>query len=136
VSEWDQRELCSDGNCVGVLGSDGTCTTCGKRGRPAGAVPPTAADATAGQSATALRGDATDFDEDDEYYYEDDEDGGDENGDDDDDDEGDAEPDEDGVATTATTTGWTDRALCPDGGCIGVIGDAGTCKVCGRSAES
>jgi hypothetical protein len=26
------------------------------------------------------------------------------------------------------------RRLCPDGGCIGVIGDDGRCRVCGRSA--
>ncbi len=27
---------------------------------------------------------------------------------------------------------WDQRMLCPDGGCIGVIGLDGTCKVCGR----
>jgi hypothetical protein len=27
------------------------------------------------------------------------------------------------------------RRLCPDGGCIGVIGDDGRCRVCGRSAS-
>jgi hypothetical protein len=26
------------------------------------------------------------------------------------------------------------RRLCPDGGCIGVIGEDGRCRVCGRSA--
>jgi hypothetical protein len=26
------------------------------------------------------------------------------------------------------------RKLCPDGGCIGVIGDDGRCRVCGRAA--
>jgi len=26
------------------------------------------------------------------------------------------------------------RRLCPDGGCIGVIGDDGKCRVCGRDA--
>jgi hypothetical protein len=29
---------------------------------------------------------------------------------------------------------WSDRKLCPDGSCVGVIGDNGKCKVCGRSA--
>ncbi len=29
---------------------------------------------------------------------------------------------------------WDQRQLCPDDACIGVIGDDGTCKVCGRSA--
>jgi len=27
------------------------------------------------------------------------------------------------------------RRLCPDGGCIGVIGDDGKCRVCGREAS-
>jgi hypothetical protein len=29
---------------------------------------------------------------------------------------------------------WDDRKLCPDGGCVGLIGDDGKCNVCGRSA--
>ena len=28
------------------------------------------------------------------------------------------------------------RELCPDGNCIGVMGDDGRCKVCGRGAEA
>jgi hypothetical protein len=28
--EWKQRVLCSDGNCIGVIGSDGHCKECGK----------------------------------------------------------------------------------------------------------
>ena len=31
---------------------------------------------------------------------------------------------------------WTERMLCPDGGCVGVIGADGTCKVCGRVAPN
>ena len=29
---------------------------------------------------------------------------------------------------------WDHRQLCPDGACNGVIGQEGTCKVCGRVA--
>jgi hypothetical protein len=29
-SDWDNRVLCSDGNCIGVIGSDGRCKECGK----------------------------------------------------------------------------------------------------------
>jgi len=29
-SEWENRRLCSDGNCIGVIGADGRCTECGK----------------------------------------------------------------------------------------------------------
>ncbi|UCD80496.1 MAG: hypothetical protein JSW26_03435 [Desulfobacterales bacterium] len=28
---WDNRILCSDGNCIGVIGADGCCKECGKR---------------------------------------------------------------------------------------------------------
>ncbi len=28
--EWENRRLCSDGNCIGVIGSDGRCRECGK----------------------------------------------------------------------------------------------------------
>jgi hypothetical protein len=30
-AEWDQRVLCSDGNCIGVIGPDGNCKECGKK---------------------------------------------------------------------------------------------------------
>ncbi|MGD1999502.1 MAG: hypothetical protein PVJ00_02970, partial [Desulfobacterales bacterium] len=29
-SDWDRRILCSDGNCIGVIGPDGRCKECGK----------------------------------------------------------------------------------------------------------
>ena len=29
--EWEQRVLCSDGNCIGVIGPDGHCKECGKQ---------------------------------------------------------------------------------------------------------
>ena len=28
-ADWQQRELCSNGACIGVIGDDGTCKTCG-----------------------------------------------------------------------------------------------------------
>ncbi len=28
--DWQDRVLCSDGNCIGVIGSDGRCKECGK----------------------------------------------------------------------------------------------------------
>jgi hypothetical protein len=28
--DWDKRVLCSDGNCIGVIGPDGKCRECGK----------------------------------------------------------------------------------------------------------
>ena len=29
-SDWENRKLCSDGNCIGVIGKDGLCRECGK----------------------------------------------------------------------------------------------------------
>ena len=29
-TEWKHRVLCSDGNCIGVIGPDGRCKECGK----------------------------------------------------------------------------------------------------------
>lgn len=28
-SEWENRTLCRDGNCIGVIGADGRCKECG-----------------------------------------------------------------------------------------------------------
>ena len=30
-SDWDNRLLCSDGNCIGIIGADGHCKECGKK---------------------------------------------------------------------------------------------------------
>jgi len=30
ADDWETRRLCSDGNCIGVIGSDGRCRECGK----------------------------------------------------------------------------------------------------------
>jgi len=30
-SDWENRKLCSDGNCIGVIGADGHCNECGKK---------------------------------------------------------------------------------------------------------
>ena len=30
MGEWENRELCPDGACVGLIGSDGKCKVCGR----------------------------------------------------------------------------------------------------------
>lgn len=35
--DWEQRHLCPDGSCLGVLGPDGICRICGRRGEAAAA---------------------------------------------------------------------------------------------------
>ena len=98
-SEWEQRVLCPDGGCVGVIGPDGTCNVCGK------AAPNWGDERRRGQrseeevapevEANVIAHDHVEA------------------------------PDD-----------FDDRALCPDGSCIGVIGDDGRCRVCGRTAEA
>jgi len=108
ISEWDQRQLCPDGGCIGVIGPDGTCKVCGRVApdwgdeRRRGLVAPEDADA-----------------------------------------EGEAEAgggDEDEISPSAPAllgevAEWHRRQLCSDGGCVGIIGPDGTCKVCGKPAS-
>ena len=96
-SDWDQRQLCPDGGCVGVIGPDGTCKVCGR------AAPNWGDDRQRGMR---------------------------------DPDEADRELEKAKVlAEPEAPEDFEDRALCRDGGCIGVIGDDGRCKVCGLAAE-
>lgn len=106
--EWKNRELCSDGNCIGVIGPDGLCKECGLPGK-GGPVP-------AGESDTASEGPADDAAGEVSPPVDA------------------APPDEDqsGEAATDDDGDWANRRLCPDGNCIGVIGPDGKCKECGR----
>ncbi|HET7506520.1 MAG TPA: hypothetical protein VFK02_36120 [Kofleriaceae bacterium] len=135
VGEWDERQLCSDGACVGVIGPDGTCKVCGRAApnwgdeRKRGLLEP---DEPEDEGDEGDEGDEDEGDEEEEYVagkgYEDDE--GDEG-----DDEGDAAAAAPAERAGAAPNDWTARRLCPDGACIGVIGVNGRCKVCGRAAS-
>jgi hypothetical protein len=52
---------------------------------------------------------------------------------------GDVEPVDDGSSAPKADDSqpivWSDRNVCPDGACIGIIGEGGKCNVCGRAAE-
>jgi hypothetical protein len=134
VGEWDQRQLCPDGGCVGLIGPDGTCNVCGRVApnwgdeRTRGLVP--SEDIAAANESDPADGDAG-GDDDDEYEDDDAYEAGEAA----DDDVKDVEAVEatDGVADPVE---WTERELCSDGACIGVIGDDGTCKVCGKPGMS
>lgn len=118
VSEWDHRQLCPDGGCVGVIGPDGTCKVCGR-------VAPNWGDE---RKRGLLEPEEASGDDDGENEAEDE---------DELEDEGEAEDEREGegdAAAAAPHTGWTARRLCPDGGCIGVIDESGRCKVCDRAA--
>jgi hypothetical protein len=103
--DWDNRVLCSDESCIGVIGVDGRCKECGKAyegelpfsaAPDEDSTPDEAADETVAteEPATEPVGAAseTDYDADD----------------------------------------WDKRTLCSDESCIGVIGPDGHCKECGK----
>lgn len=46
-SDWENRILCSDENCIGVIGSDGRCKECGKPYKEAHKEPPASETQTA-----------------------------------------------------------------------------------------
>lgn len=104
VVEWDQRQLCPDGSCIGVIGDDGQCKVCGR-------VAPNWGD-------ERNRGLVAPSDDDDDDDKADEEDDGEHAGEHDD-----------------APAAWSDRKLCPDGSCIGLIGDDGKCNVCGKRAD-
>jgi hypothetical protein len=138
VGEWDQRQLCPDGGCIGVIGPDGTCKVCGRAApnwgdeRNRGLIDPPDDEArTDDRAADGPDGPDGDGDEYEDDEYEDDDEDDDEDGDQDGDEDGDAA--ELGQAEDGAPRGeWAGRRLCPDGACIGVIGPDGRCKVCGR----
>ena len=107
-TDWDNRILCSDESCIGVIGPDGHCKECGKKYE--GTLPETIVADTESRSEgeDELRADA----------------------------DMDAQPSVDTVLQEETEADdWVSRQLCSDGNCIGVIGPDGRCKECGKPLE-
>lgn len=148
---FERRELCSDGGCIGIIGPDGRCKECGQPSPPRAKAGGTSGASERAASAADDRDDDDawddgdddrddgddwddDGDDDDDVWDDDDDDRDDGDRDDDDDDDrddgdGDDDDDEQGEA------GFDERELCPDGGCIGLIGADGRCGECGRARD-
>ena len=106
--EWEKRVLCSDGNCIGVIGSDGRCKDCGKPYE--GDLPETSfSEAHVPDEAEDYREIAEPASEKSEESF----------------------PD----TSEDLDSQWENRRLCSDGNCIGVIGTDGRCKECGKPSE-
>ena len=105
-TDWDNRILCSDGSCIGVIGPDGHCKECGKKYD--GTLPETIAPDIESHPDESSTG--TDIE---------------------------APPQSTADVTAgedSESSDWSDRILCSDGNCIGVIGPDGLCKECGKPA--
>jgi len=111
--EWENRILCSDGNCIGIIGRDGRCKECKKpyKGRlPEGFMQDVSesedadteeANAVENKDKEPLEAQADQADSTDEVKFQ-------------------------------YNSDWENRVLCSDGNCIGVIGPDGHCKECGK----
>ena len=103
--DWENRVLCSDESCIGVIGADGSCKECGKAYE--GELP-----ATFSKSEDEVQPSPSP-----------------------DHDAGDPAVEKDDPQTDADPAGideeWAQRILCRDEACIGVIGPDGRCKECG-----
>ena len=105
--EWEQRILCSDESCIGVIGPDGRCKECG--------LPYSGPfDVTITETVPS------DIEEDDPEEEINEE----------------IEEIETLDTETLTDSEWEQRTLCSDESCIGVIGPDGLCKECGKPYES
>lgn len=109
-TDWDNRILCSDDSCIGVIGPDGHCKECGKKYE--GTLPETIASDKESQSPwedeSRARADI------------------------------DSQPQPSAGITSEEETqsdGWANRQLCSDGNCIGIIGPDGRCTECGKPLE-
>ena len=107
--EWERRILCSDGNCIGIIGIDGRCKTCGKPYEGDLPLP----EANTETVADGMESEAEDADRRVEQM----------------DDSIDDEPSEE---IQPSGDDWDNRTLCIDESCIGVIGPDGRCNECGK----
>lgn len=105
--DWDQRVLCSDGNCIGIIGADGRCKLCG--------LP---YDGELASSVEAVDGNDDGLDNVSENAHE----------------IGDADhfTEDAQHRSDAPDDAWEQRTLCIDESCIGVVGPNGRCNECGK----
>jgi len=104
--EWEQRVLCSDEGCIGVIGPDGRCKECGKPYE--GELPNMSVEESGHDEAAP--DDTPDEDQ-----------------------APDTLPD--AAGETDVDGEWAQRTLCSDESCIGTIGPDGRCKECGKPYE-
>jgi len=131
MSNWEQRRLCPDGACLGVIDSRGRCTACGSVAEGGGNAESENEAGAADEKRVAGLGSDDSAAKDD---HDDDGDAGDA-------DAGDADIDDavsDDIDDNARKAGdapsdWERRVLCPNGACTGVIGHDGRCPQCHQS---
>jgi hypothetical protein len=111
--DWKNRRLCSDGNCIGVIGPDGRCKECGRPyegklpetlGHQNDIPPVASSEESALQTSEASSAQSP----------------------------APSSPEDLQTGSKSDASSWENRVLCSDGNCIGVIGRDGRCKECGK----
>ncbi len=105
--EWENRVLCSDESCIGVIGPDGRCKECGLPFE--GELPTTFHESPSDQTSSGQAQAVEPLDPQSNP--------------------GGTAKDESPVFSSGDD--WDQRTLCSDESCIGVIGPDGRCKECG-----
>jgi len=104
--DWENRALCSDESCIGVIGPDGRCKECGLTfGAEVRDEEPADSPSEAGEMADEVP-------------------------------EPEIETEEADVGEDRGGIDWESRTLCSDESCIGVIGPDGRCRECGLAYSS
>ena len=110
--EWENRTLCSDPACIGVIGPDGQCKECGKP-YTGNAFEESTFDPVPDDPEPVRTEAATEAEDVDSIPS--------------------IMPESDG--DTPSDDEWEQRTLCSDPACIGVIGPDRRCKECGKPYE-
>lgn len=121
-TDWENRVLCEDGNCIGVIGPNGLCKECGKpyEGNEEINREDTKEEASQSEEFTMDENSVTDTGPEETFSQEHEETSD------------DAIEEPAAGEVSVSDDDWESRTLCSDGNCIGVIGPNGRCKECGR----
>jgi hypothetical protein len=104
TEDWENRILCSDGSCIGTIGSDGLCKECGKSYEGVFK----AASAVSDFSPEITLNNIADLPPDQEISK------------------------DNASVDSIADEEWEKRVLCSDGCCTGTIGPDGKCRECGK----
>jgi hypothetical protein len=117
--EWEQRTLCRDESCIGVIGPDGRCKECGLPFEEG------LSDGIEEEPAMENMEESETEEELEEYETE-------EELEESETEEELEDVEENGEEKLDLDLEWEQRTLCSDESCIGVIGPDGRCKECGK----
>ena len=112
--EWEQRKLCRDESCIGVIGPDGRCKECGLSFEEGPSDETKAEPAIENLEEVATEEELEEVATEEELE----------------------DVAESGAEKSDGDLEWEQRKLCVDESCIGVIGPDGRCKECGKPYES